>query len=309
MAARREIAVDVDGRSVRLSNLDKVLFPGSGVTKAAVIDYYRRVAPVMLPHLRGRPLTMIRFPDGVTGESFFEKQCPRHRPDWVATVELAGRRKGPVRHCAVDDLPTLVWVANLAALELHVTMARCPDVDHPDTIVFDLDPGPPAGLAQAASVALDLRGVLADLGLEAVPKTSGKKGLHCYVPIEVDGGPDHETARAWARALARHVESARDDVVTVMSRSQRPGKVFIDWSQNAKHKTTVAPYSLRALDPPTVSTPLGWHEVEALADGVDPRKVTFGPEDVLHRVEAHGDLFESVVALRQAFPRASPGST
>lgn len=302
MGPRRETRVEVDGRTLTLSNLDKVLYPEAGFTKAAVIDYYRRVAPVLLPHLAGRGLTLLRFPDGIDAEGFFEKNCPQHRPVWVHTADYEHRSDDTVTtHCVVDDLPTLVWLANLAALELHAPMARAVDPDRPTAVVFDLDPGPPAGFADSARIALALREVLAGLDLRAVPKRSGKKGTHVYLPLNDPDGPDHETARDFAHAIAQ-VLARRDPeaVVTRMDKALRPGKVFVDWSQNARHKTTVAAYSLRAAPQPAVSAPLTWSDVEAAAAGdVLPG---IAPEDILARVEHEGDLFAAVLDERQQLP-------
>lgn len=298
--AKPTTEVEVEGRRLSLSNLDKVLYPEAGFTKAAVIDYYRRVAPAILPHLAGRALTRLRFPDGVEAPGFFEKNCPEHRPDWVRTVEVGGRTSGEVtNHCLVDDLPTLVWLANLAALELHAPMARADDIDHPTAVVFDLDPGPPAGMSDACRVALMLRDLLGGLELEGVPKTSGKKGLHVYVPLN-EAGPDHEEAREFAHAIARVLARREAGVVTVMERKRRPGRVFVDWSQNARHKTTVAPYSLRATPAPGVSTPVAWDEVARAADG--RASLGFGPEQVLRRLEEHGDRFRSALEQIQHLP-------
>lgn len=302
MGPRRETRVEVDGRPLTLSNLDKVLYPESGFTKARVIDYYRQAAPVLLPHLAGRALTLLRFPDGVEAEGFFEKNCPQHRPEWVHTADYRHRSDDTVTtHCVVDDLPTLVWLANLAVLELHAPMARAVDPDRPTGVVFDLDPGPPAGFADSARVALALRELLASFDLEATPKASGKKGLHVYLPLNDPDGPDHTAARDFAHAVAQ-VLARRNPaaVVTKMDKALRRGKVFVDWSQNARHKTTVAVYSLRATPRPAVSAPLTWSEVEAAADtGASP---DLAPDAVLDRVEREGDLFAAVLERRQRLP-------
>lgn len=302
MGPRRDTPVEVDGRTLTLSNLDKVLYPEAGFTKARVIDYYRRVAPVLLPHLTGRALTLLRFPDGVEAEGFFEKNCPQHRPEWVPTADYRHRSDDTVTtHCVVDDLPTLVWLANLAALELHAPMARAVDPDRPTGVVFDLDPGPPAGFADSARIALALREVLASLDLEATPKASGKKGLHVYLPLNDPDGPDHAAARAFAHAVAEVLARRNPDaVVTRMDKTLRHGKVFVDWSQNARHKTTVAVYSLRATPRPAVSAPLTWSDVEAAADtGASP---DLAPDAILDRVERDGDPFAAVLDVRQQLP-------
>lgn len=303
--AQPRVEVEVGGRRLSLSNLDKVLYPATGFTKAGVIDYYRRIAPTLLPHLRGRALTLVRFPDGAAEPGFFEKNCPEHRPSWVRTARVTGRSSGEaITHCLVEDVPTLVWLANLAALEMHAPMARALDPDHPTAVVFDLDPGAPAGMNECCVVGRELRGVLEHLGLSCWPKTSGKMGLHVYVPLNVTAGPDHEGAREFAHAVAellarRHPRS----VTTTMAKSARAGRVFVDWSQNARHKTTVAPYSLRAAPEPWVSTPVTWPEVEAVADGADAGALRFGPEDVLGRVGLQaGDPFGPVLEVVQDLP-------
>ncbi len=294
--------VEIDGRVLSLSNLDKVLYPGTGLTKAGVIDYYRRVGDVVLPHLRDRPVTTRRFPEGVDGESFFEKRCPGHRPDWVRTATVPAASDGEdLEFCVVSDLPTLVWLANLAALELHVPMATARDPEHPTALVFDLDPGHPAGLPACARVAIRLREVLDRLGLEAVAKTSGKKGVHVCVPLNRDGGPTHATVRDFAHAVARVVERrSAGEVVTRMERRLRRGKVLIDWSQNARHKTTVGVYSLRATEVPAASTPLRWDEVAAARDDGDVLR--FSLDETLARIEREGDLFAPVLETVQQLP-------
>ena len=296
MASR--VSVDVDGKQLSLSNLDKVLYPGVGFTKGQVIEYYTRVAPAVLPHLRDRPLTLKRYPNGVEGGHFYEKQCPSHRPDWVRSepVELSSKT---INFCICDDLPTLVWLANLADLELHPSLSKVPDVEQPTVMAFDLDPGPGTGLAECCEVALILREALAALGLECFPKTSGSKGVQVYVPLNVDGVDyDHGTKRL-SNALARHLESQHPKlIVSSQKKELRKNKVLIDWSQNDEHKTTVGVYSLRARERPTVSTPLAWDEVEA----GDPDALVFEADDVLARVEEHGDLFAPVVDLEQRLP-------
>ncbi|ADG89689.1 hypothetical protein TBS_30340 [Thermobispora bispora] len=285
------VRVRVDGRDLALSNLDKVLYPDTGFTKAEVIDYYARIAPVMLPHLRDRPLTVTRYPDGAGGEGFYEKNAPAHTPDWVRTVTLPAKgstkQRDRIDFALVNDLPTLVYYANLAALEIHVPMWRV-GADGtplpPDTLVFDLDPGAPATIVDCCRVALLLRDALAGDGLTGCVKTSGKKGIQVYVPWE----RGHGTAE-YARRLARTLEAEHPFVTSVMAKRARPGKVFIDWSQNNPAKTTIAPYSLRAGRLPTVSTPVRWAEVEACDS---PDALTFTASDVLERVAEHGDLFQ-----------------
>lgn len=293
--------VTVDGRELSVSNLDKVLYPQVGTTKADVIDYYRRVADVMLPHLRGRPLTMVRFPDGVDKNHFFEKRCPSHRPDWMGTVTLGrhGREK-VVEHCDLRELADLVWVANLAALELHTTMGRTPDTTVPTMVVFDLDPGPPADIATCCQVAVLLREVFDRLDLQAFPKTSGSKGLQVYVPLN-QSAMTFDRTKGFALAVGQLLERVHPELVlTSMEKAKRGGKVFVDWSQNHLTKTTVTAYSLRARPNPTVSTPITWDEVSDTAD--DGRDLAFRYDDTAGRVAEMGDLFAPVLELEQALP-------
>jgi bifunctional non-homologous end joining protein LigD len=292
--------VEVDGRTLRLSNLDKVLYPEAGTTKAEVIDYYARIAPVMVPHLAERGVTLRRFPDGVEGGSFFEKRCPGHRPEWLPTQPGPGDRNGTIQYCCLDSAPALVWAANMAALEIHAPMARS-DIDTPTMCVFDLDPGDGTTIVDCAEVALDIRHVLEGFGLEGFPKTSGSKGLQVYVPLNTPH--THEEASAFALAVAQLLERASPDhVVSNMKRSLRRGRVLVDWSQNSRHKTTVAVYSLRARPRPTVSTPVDWDEVDAAAGG---EVLTFETGDVLTRVADRGDLFAGTLTLRQRLPATS----
>jgi bifunctional non-homologous end joining protein LigD len=292
-------AVEVDGRRITLSNLDKVLYPEAGFTKAEVIHYYSCIAPVMVPHLAGRALTLRRWPNGVDAKGFFEKRCPGHRPPWLPTAPGPGDHNGTIEYCEFDEPAALVWAANMAALELHAPMALAADLEAPRMVVFDLDPGPPAALRECAAVALEIRDVLGRLDLVAFAKTSGSKGLQLYVPV--NGPSTHDGAGEFALTVARIVEQRRPaDVVTVMTKAQRTRKVFIDWSQNSRHKTTIAVYSLRARPRPTVSTPITWDEVEAVADGGD--ELRFEAADVLARVEEQGDLFAPVLTLEQELP-------
>lgn len=292
------VEVAVGERTVSLSNLDKILYPVSGTTKAQVIDYYARIAPVMLPHVADRGVTLRRFPDGVDGTSFFEKRCASHRPDWVEVAFGPGDRGGPIGYCRFTEPASLVWAANMAALEIHAPMARCGDIEAPQTLVFDLDPGAPATIVECCRIALALREVLDAVGLEAWAKTSGSKGLQVYVPLNTPHTHDH--AGEFALAVGQLLAKQRPDEVTVvMAKKERPGKIFVDWSQNSRHKTTIAPYSLRAKDRPTVSTPITWDEV---ADGADGQVLSFDRDDVLDRVAEHGDLFAPVVTLQQALP-------
>ena len=282
-----------------LTNPDKVLFPAAGVTKAEVADYYRTVAPVLVPHLRGRALTLRRFPDGVDAESFFEKRCPSHAPSWVQTVEVARSSGPPYRACTVEDADTLLWLANLAALELHPSLALAAEPERPTVMVFDLDPGPPAGIPQCAEVACALRELLGQLGLRCVAKTSGSKGLQVYAPV---AGTDFDTTKLLSHTLGLILEKQlRPLVLTTMAKGERPGRVFIDWSQNDRAKTTVAVYSLRARPSPGVSTPVRWEEVEA-AVGKERGVLEFSPDEVLERVSTSGDLFAPVLDEGQEIP-------
>jgi bifunctional non-homologous end joining protein LigD len=294
----RRVHVEVEGRELSLSNLDKVMYPEVGFTKGQVIDYYTRIAPVLLPHLRDRPLTLKRYPNGVEGGHFYEKQCPSHRPDWVRSepVELSSKT---IQFCICDDLPTLVWLANLADLELHPSLSKVPDVERPTLMAFDLDPGPGTGLAQCCEVAVILREALQHLGLECFPKTSGSKGIQVYVPLNVDGVDYDHGTKLISNALARHLEAEHPKlIVSSQKKELRKNKVLIDWSQNDEHKTTVGVYSLRARERPTVSTPLSWDEVEA----GDAEALVFEADEVLERVEEHGDLFARVEELKQSLP-------
>jgi bifunctional non-homologous end joining protein LigD len=294
--------VQIDGRPLDLTNLDKVLYPDTGFTKADVLRWVVRVAPVLLPHLAGRPLTLKRYPDGVDGEYFYEKNCPEPRPDWVRTVVVPGGHKGTTRYVVVDDLPTLVWVTNLGSLELHPLLARAPSLDRPTSLVFDLDPGPPAGIVECARVALLLRDLLERGGLAAFPKTSGNKGLQLYVPLNAAGVGFDDTktyAHAAAIALERRYGAL---VVSRMSKALRPGRVFVDWAQNDAHKTTVSVYSLRAARHPTVSTPVTWDEVALAARRSSPASLSFEWSDVQTRVMRHGDLFAPVLSMQQHLP-------
>ncbi|MGW5669730.1 non-homologous end-joining DNA ligase [Micromonospora sp. NPDC003776] len=290
MSAER-LKVDVEGRALELSNLDKVLYPKAGFTKGEVIDYYTRIAPVLLPHLRDRALTRIRFPNGVEGGSFFEKNKPNNTPDWVRIENLPapGSSKGreTIDYVVCEDLPTLVWLANLAALELHTPQWQIGE--HPDMMVLDLDPGAPAALKQCCQVALLMRDRLAEDGIESYPKTSGKKGMQLCCPIA--GTQDADDVSAYAKRIAQELEKAHPKlIVSKMARNLRPGKVFIDWSQNNAAKTTVAPYSLRAQAVPSVSTPLTWDEVSAGAAGKRPATKPYTADEVLKRVAKQGDL-------------------
>lgn len=292
------IRTEIAGRSLKVTNLDKVLYPLIGFTKAQVIEYYARVAPTMLAHIADRGVTFKRWPDGVTGESFFNKRCPDHRPDWLGTCVGPGDREGGIQYCRLDEVAALAWAGNLAALEIHAPMARCDDLDSPTMVVFDLDPGEPATIIECAQVALWIRDVLASLDLEAWPKTSGSKGMQLYLPLNTEH--THRHAADFALAVAQLLEKQQPKAVTAtMAKKERPDKVFIDWSQNSRHKTTIAPYSLRGRERPTVSTPLGWDEVSDAADG---EPLHFEAADVLDRIDEFGDVFADTVTLEQALP-------
>lgn len=306
MAAEPTV-VRVDGRELSLTNLDKVLYPQVGFTKAEVIDYYARIAPTMVHHTEGRCITLRRWPDGVEGPDFFEKNCPKHRPDWVPTSRGPGRRNGEVDYCRLDEPAAFVWTANLAALELHAPMARADALETPLMCVFDLDPGPGTGLADCARLALEIRELLDPLGLECRAKTSGSKGMQVYVPLNTTGADGHtyEQTSGFALAVGALLERRSPaKVTTTMARSEREGKVFVDWSQNAFHKTTVCVYSLRARARPRVSTPLSWDEVSAGASG--ELGLVFEARDVLERVERDGDLFAPTLKLVQRLPERCP---
>ncbi|MFP5363522.1 MAG: DNA ligase D [Thermoleophilia bacterium] len=293
--------VHVGGRTLKVTNLDKVLYPKAGFTKRDVIDYYVAIAPAMLPHLEGRPLTRVRFPNGVEGKSFFEKNCPSHRPDWVATASVPLSEK-TVEFCVCNELPTLVWLANLAALELHTQLHLAERLSEPTTMVFDLDPGAPATIVECCRVGLWLHGMFENLGLHAFAKTSGSKGLQVYVPLNAPG-VTYDQTKGFALAVAELLEAAEPElVISRMSKELRKGKVFIDYSQNDEHKTTVCVYSLRARERPTVSTPVTWDEVRACLDSGDPGDLVFDARQVLNRVAEHGDLYAPVLSLVQEIP-------
>lgn len=296
--------VTVGGRSLSVSNLDKVLYPATGTTKADVLRYYVEVADAILPHLAGRPVTLRRWPDGVEGEAFYQKRCPDHRPDWLGTIALGriGRDK-VVDHCDLADVAALAWTANLGGLELHVPMGRAPDPLVPQAVVFDLDPGAPADVLDCAWLALRIREAFDHLGLEAWPKTSGGKGLQVYLPVN---RPDttYEDTRSFSHAIARTMEALHPDrVVSIQTKKERSGKVLVDWSQNHATKTTVCAYSLRGRAEPTVSTPLTWDEVaRADAEG-DASALRFDLDEVPRRLAERGELFAPVERRVQALPR------
>jgi len=293
----------VGDRKIHVSNLDKVLYPRAGFTKGQIIDYYIRVAPVLLPHLRDRPLTMKRYPDGVEGEFFYEKNCPSHRPKWVQTAQVWSESNDRMmNYCLVQDLPTLVWAANLADLELHTSLSRKNNIERPTMMVFDLDPGAPADIVQCCQVSLWLRDLLGNMKLKSFPKTSGSKGLQVYVPLNTS--VTYDQTKDLSRALAQHLEGEHVDLVTSnMSKAVRKGRVFVDWSQNDEHKTTICVYSLRAREEPTVSTPVIWEEVENCLKTKKANLLKFRSDKVIARVEKRGDLFEPVEKLKQKLPK------
>jgi len=298
--ASPKVEVEVGGHTLTVSNLDKVLYPEAGFTKAEVIDYYVRVAPILLSHLGDRGITMRRFPNGVDAGSFFEKRCPSHRPEWVQVADGPGDKGGSIDYCRLSEPAALAWAANLAAIELHAPMARADDIESPTMVVFDLDPGPGTAMTECAVVAQWIREVLDSIGLESWPKTSGSKGLQLYVPL--NSPHDHEHAKSFALAVAQVVEKAHPDrIVTIQTKTARSDKVLIDWSQNSRHKTTICAYSLRARPRPTVSTPVTWDEVAAAADG---EPLSFEAGDVLRRIDADGDLFAPAADLVQHLPRS-----
>jgi bifunctional non-homologous end joining protein LigD len=293
----------VEGKKLAVSNLNKILYPKVGFTKGQVIDYYIRIAPVLLPHLRDRPLTMKRYPNGVDAEFFYEKNCPAHRPNWVQTAKVWSEGNSRIMHyCLAQDLPTLVWAANLADLELHTSLAKKKDVARPTVMVFDLDPGAPADIVQCCQVGLWLRDLLTKMKLKAFAKTSGSKGLQVYVPLNMPATFDQ--TKDLSRALAQHLEGEHGNLVTSnMSKALRKGKVFVDWSQNDEHKTTICVYSLRAKEEPTVSTPVTWEEVASCLKKKKADLLKFRSDKTLSRVEKMGDLFAPVEQLKQKLPK------
>jgi len=297
--------VEVDGRELKLTNLDKVLYPAAGFTKGEVVDYYAKVAEAMVPHLNGRAVTLRRFPEGVDDldSAFFEKRCPKHRPRWVKTTSVtAGPRSGKIDFCVCDGRPTLVWMAQLAAIELHPSLSLGRAPKRPTVLAFDLDPGPPADVVDCCRVALRLRELFGHFGVECFPKSSGSKGMQVYVPLN-SKGVSYDRTKPFAKAIAQLLEKQTPDkVVSKMKKVEREGRVFVDWSQNHQSKTTIAVYSLRARERPTVSTPLRWEEVETAADSGDGSTLVFEPSSVLERIEDQGDLFAPVLDLKQALP-------
>jgi bifunctional non-homologous end joining protein LigD len=301
MASAKQ-TVEIQGKHLQLSNLDKVLYPAAGFTKGQVIDYYARIAPVALPHLKDRPLTLKRYPEGVDGFHFYEKNAPKHRPDWVKTAHIwSAANNRWIDYVLCNELATLVWTSNLADLELHTSLSKFPEMQRPTCIAFDLDPGPPATIVQCCEVALWVRGIFARFGMEAFPKTSGSKGMQVYVPLNT--AVTYEQTKPFAHVMARLMEAAHPDkVVSDMKKALRANKIFVDWSQNDDYKTTVNVYSLRAKERPTVSTPISWDEVEKCLKKRDPELLVFTSDATLKRVDKLGDLFEPVLKLKQKLP-------
>lgn len=305
VAARMSLPaiVDVEGRKLKLTNLDKILYPVAGFAKGQVVDFYVRIAPVLVPHLAGRALTMKRYPEGVDHEYFFEKNAPMHRPDWVKTAPIWSESNHRTIHFILaNDLPTLLWIANLASIELHPSLSLATDIATPTMIVFDLDPGPPANIVQCAQVGLWVREIFDHFGLQSFPKTSGSKGLQIYIPLNTK--TSYAQTKSFANAIARLLEQEHPElVVSDMKKAVRSNKVFVDWSQNDAHKTTISVYSLRAREHPTVSTPVTWAEVEQALKKKDAGRLVFEARDVLARVAKMGDLFLPVQKLQQQLPQ------
>ena len=295
--------IEIEGKHLTLTNLEKVLYPATGFTKGQVVDYYARIAPVLIPHLAARPVTLKRYPGGVDQEFFFEKNTTKYRPEWVKTAPIwsEGNNRN-VNYVLVNDLPTLVWVANLASIELHPSLSLAKKIESPTLIAFDLDPGPPANIVQCFQVALWLREIFDHFGMQSFPKSSGSKGLQIYVPLNT--ATSYDVTKPFAHALARLLENEHKDlVVSDMKKSLRVGRVLVDWSQNDEHKTTIAVYSLRAREHPTVSTPVSWEEVERAFKKKDPKMLVFEAPQVIERVDKLGDLFEPVLTLKQKLPK------
>jgi bifunctional non-homologous end joining protein LigD len=297
-------SLDIDGTKVDVTNLQKIFYPKPGFTKGDVIDYYVRISPVLLPHLKERPITLKRYPDGVEGFFFYEKKCPAHRPKWIKTTKVDKSEGGEINYCVINDLPSLVWAANLADLELHTFLHKAPALGRPTALAFDLDPGPPADIVLCCKVGLWLKGVFDALKMESFAKTSGSKGLQVYIPI--NSAVTYDKTKAFSHAIADLLESRSPEiVVSKMQKSLRSGKVLVDWSQNDDHKTTVNVYSLRAKDYPTVSTPVTWEEVEATVRKRKATSLSFDAKEVLKRVQKMGDLFGPVLSLKQKLPPVS----
>lgn len=297
------ITTEIEGKSLKLSNLDKIYYPRTNFSKAQVIDYYAKIAPYLLPHIKDHPLTLKRYPHGSGKNFFYQKECPSHKPKWLKTASVwSEKNKRNINFTLANDLPSLLWVINLAALELHTSLSLKSDVSQPRVLVFDLDPGLPATILECAQVALWLREIFAKYDLKSYPKTSGSKGLQVYIPINT--ATTYEDTKEFAHALAKLLEKQHPEaVVSKMKKSLRPGKVFIDWSQNDQHKTTVCVYSLRAKETPTVSTPVSWDEVGQALDTRKAQSLSFTSEQVLQRIEKLGDLFSPILSAKQHLPK------
>jgi bifunctional non-homologous end joining protein LigD len=303
LAKRTVKELRVGSRTLEISNIEKVFYPSTGFTKGELIDYYIRIAPVLLPHLKNRPITLKRFPNGTNGMFFYEKRCPAYRPDWVTTAAVWSEgTQSMINFCVINDLPTLAWAANLAVIEFHSYLHTSKDITRPTYLAFDLDPGAPADIISCAEVALWIRDLLKQLGLQSLVKTSGSKGLQIYVPL--NSKVTYDQTKPFARAIADLMQREhKKQVVSNMRKDLRKGKVLIDWSQNDDHKTTVSVYSMRAKERPTISTPLLWEEVESAAAKRDAGRLAFEQKDIMRRVEKHGDLFEPVLKMKQKLPK------
>ncbi len=294
--------VQVDGKELTIKNLEKVLYPATGFTKGQVIDYYVKIGPVILPHLQNRPLTLKRYPNGVDAGFFYEKECPSYHPEWIETISVPSTRRAFVHFCVVNDLASLIWVVNLASLEMHTSLSYKDDVLTPTMMVFDLDPGPPADLLDCLDIAFQLKAIFDELGLEVFPKTSGGKGLHVYAPLNTK--TDYDKTKSFAKAVAQLLEKKNPDKVTSnMRKDLRKGKIFVDWSQNDDHKTTVCVYSLRARERPTVSAPVTWERLQWAAKHKDTSKIVMETADILRQVEKEGDLYAPMLTLKQTLPK------
>jgi bifunctional non-homologous end joining protein LigD len=298
--ADSDVNIVVEGRALTLSRLQKVLWPSVGFAKGDLVDYYRAVAPAILPHLSGRPVTLARFPDGMEGPAWYQSNC-RGRPSWMRVKAIRSRTGETLEYCLIEDVPSLLWVANLATIELHPFLWTEMAPERPTALVFDLDPGPPATITECCRVALRLRALLAEHGLESFPKTSGAQGLHVYVPVDVSHS--FEETKRFARTIAAALtDSSPNDDVDRVSKSLRRGKVLVDWGQNDPNRSTIAAYSLRAAPIPTVSTPLTWTEVESATEPPRSGHLRFGPRQVLERLDDLGDLFLPVAEPGQRLP-------
>jgi len=296
----------ISGRTVNVTHLDKIFYPKTGFTKGQIIDYYINISPYLLPHLKGRPVTLKRYPNGVEGLFFYEKQIPASHPEWVKTTNVKRNDGSEINYCVFDSLPVLVWAANLADLELHTFLHRAPAIEIPTMVTFDLDPGPPADILLCCQVGLWLKELFEKLKLKSFAKTSGSKGLQVFVPL--NRPTNYERTKAFAHAVAENLEHEFPKiVVSRMQKNLRVGKILVDWSQNDPHKTTICVYSLRAKDHPTVSTPVTWEEVAMALKKKSARLLTFEAADVLKRVKSHGDLFAPVLTLKQKMPRLHSG--